>query len=320
MTIDDAYLFGLTSIQVDVLVRRLGSSPETLDQIGTSWGLTRERIRQIQNESLGSVRRSTDYRTALQFTKQALNESGYITLDTAARCVCKVSSTIGTEFGMAIGQILVKDLGTYAEQDAYPNIVIRDRQVRQTIDEFQEFVDQETLRKPNCTAESVAATIASRVEYSLVSDWVRVAVTHLWPTLQQRTEKKLSDRRRTATADSLAREVLETAGRKLHWSIVAQEVNRLREQLGLRTLSENGIHNRLTDRKDLFSYAGPGTYGLREWADDVPYIRELIVRALEASGKPLTKSEIAHEVRKARDVLDSSLSMYLGMHPEFLSC
>ena len=67
----------------------------------------------------------------------------------------------------------------------------------------------------------------------------------------------------------------------------------------------------------MFSYAGPGTYGLREWADDVPYIRELIVRALEASGKPLTKSEIAHEVRKARDVLDSSLSMYLGMHPEF---
>lgn len=317
MARNDDLLFGLDERELYILSRRFGSPSETLDQIGTSLGVTRERVRQIEQSALRRLRVSDGYRNATRISKALLEANGYITSETVAASMRKISSDISSNVSLAIGSMVASDLRGVRGQHPYPSIVIRDWQMRLAIGKIQRVVDEEVMREPDCTSESVAAVIGELPEFAAVSDWAQGAVAELWRCLRQRAEHKLAERRRSATADGLAQEVLEDMGRPLHWRVVAEEVNRRRGQLGLRLLAENGIHKRLTGRKDLFSYADQGTYGLREWGDDVPYIRQLIKATLESAGKPLTKSQIANEARKVRDVKESSLSMYLDMHPDF---
>ncbi len=309
--------FGISEIQEDVLARRLGSSSETLDQVARTWGLTRERIRQIQNQSLDIIRASDSYRRIHQRARSKLEVSGYLTRETAAACAREVSPSMEIGLSRAIGSILILNINGFQAKDCYLDMIIRDRQISHAIGDIQRIVDREIMRTPDCTAEQVAAMIAGRPEYAQVSDWVRGTVVDLWAALRSSAWKKLDDRRRHATAADLACEVLKEVGQPLHWSMIAQEVNRRRARLDLRPLSENATHNRLQDRDDLFSYTDQGTYGLREWGAAVPYIRVLIVQILETAGVTLTRGEIANEARKIRSIKDSSLTMYLDMHPDF---
>jgi len=61
-------LSGLTKRAQDVMVNRYGlgakASKLTLDAIGKKYGITRERVRQIENHSLISIRKSKSYKDA----------------------------------------------------------------------------------------------------------------------------------------------------------------------------------------------------------------------------------------------------------------
>jgi RNA polymerase primary sigma factor len=58
----------LKPIEADVLRKRFGltgDQEQTLKQIGEAYKLSRERIRQIQEQALGKIRRALEYRQIL---------------------------------------------------------------------------------------------------------------------------------------------------------------------------------------------------------------------------------------------------------------
>src|SRR5689334_5221997 len=58
---------GLSEKEEDVLRRRFGLSggdPETLEDIGSKYGVTRERIRQIQSAAIGKIKRGKTFSAA----------------------------------------------------------------------------------------------------------------------------------------------------------------------------------------------------------------------------------------------------------------
>src|SRR3989344_7049855 len=65
----------------DVIVHRYGLGPKgirlTLDAIGKKYGITRERVRQIENHSLTSIRKSKEYKE----TQDAFTELKSLILD-----------------------------------------------------------------------------------------------------------------------------------------------------------------------------------------------------------------------------------------------
>ncbi len=308
--------FGLSEIEADILPRRFSPTPETLGQIAKTYGLTRERIRQLQVQGLKSLRQSKAYRNCRSAAASSLKTKGYLTRETAARCVHQILPTMNVDLSVAIGTIVFNDL-IRGESRVYGDAAIRDRQIQMAVDDIQEYVNEAVIEHPVCTVDKVARMVRSDLKYAPLAGWVNEVVTDLWPILRRIADEKLAELRRKATASNLARTVVEEAGQPLHWTIVARNVNSRREYLGLSPLSENGIHNQLQSMKSLFAYAGPGTYGLREWGDDVPYIRGLIAEVLEVAGRPLTMTEIANEAAKKRVIKESSLTFYLSLDPDF---
>ena len=308
--------FGLSEIESDILSRRFSQAPETLEQISKTYGLTRERIRQLQVQGVRSVQRSSGYRNSREAAALSMKMKGYLTRETTSRCVHHVYPNSNSNVSAAVGAIVFDDLKR-GNSNLYGGAMIRDRQIRLAAEDIQEAVNEAAIAHPICTVDQVVAMVKADPRYTMESSWVKEIVSDLWSVFRSNAEDRLTELRRNATAANLARDVIQEAGQALHWAVVGDEVNLRRERLGLRALSERGTHNRLQSMKSLFSYAGQGTYGLRAWGDDVPYIRSLIAEVLESAGKPLTIIEIGNESSKRRHVKEASLVLYLSLDPDF---
>ncbi len=73
---------GAQGAAIDVVLRRLGlktGKPETLDAIGISLGITRERVRQIESKGLQYLRRAPALPALLQWQREAIAERGGLT-------------------------------------------------------------------------------------------------------------------------------------------------------------------------------------------------------------------------------------------------
>ena len=307
---------GLSEVESDILSRRHSPDPETLDQIAKDYGLSRERIRQLQVQGERSLRRSSVYKTCREAATLVLKMKGYLTCETASRCASQGQPEIESYMRAAVGTIVFGDVAR-GRSDLYGGAVIRDRQIRIAIDHFQHIVNRATIDQPSSTVDEIVNIAISDSQYARLSVWVKEVISDLWPILRGKAENKLSEVRRNATAANLAHDVIREAGRPLHWTVVGPEVNRRRERIGLGPLSENGTHNRMQSMKDLFSYAGQGTYGLREWGPDVPFVRNLLIDVVESAGRPMTMTEIANLAGKERDVNEASLTLYLSLDPDF---
>ena len=308
--------FRLNERESDILSRRFSQVPETLDQIAQSYGVTRERIRQLQGQGSRSLRGSPGYRKSRKAAAHSLEVNGYLTRETVTQGIHQLYPNVSLDLKAAVGAVVFDDL-TRGDRIRYGDALIRDRQIRLAVNDIQAVVNDGVIDHPVCTVNQIVEVLISDPRYAGVSSWIRIVVSDLWPILRKRADSRLADLRQNATAANLAHEVIERFGRPLHWTVVGHEVNRQRERLGLRSLSERGTHNRMQSLKDMFAYAGQGTYGLREWGADVPYVRDLIIEVLAATGHPLTMAEIASEAAKKRVIKESSLAFYLGLDPDF---
>lgn len=149
------------------------------------------------------------------------------------------------------------------------------------------------------------------------AQWLEDTIMDLGPIWSKTDGHWLQLWRSRATASRLVVEVLESEGSPLHWRELTERANERRQKLGMKALANQTVHNTVIKYDTLFSYAGAGTYGLKDWGEDLPYIRVLIRQALGSAGKPVSQNEAFLEVSKFREVVRNSVTMYLEIHDEF---
>ena len=76
------------------------------------------------------------------------------------------------------------------------------------------------------------------------------------------------------------------------------------------------VHNELI-KDNRFVLVGRGLYGLREWGYESGHVRDVILRALKQSGKPMPKSKILDYVLKQRFVKTSTVLLNLNNRDYF---
>jgi hypothetical protein len=130
--------------------------------------------------------------------------------------------------------------------------------------------------------------------------------------LAQRSRQQ-AKRRRRSTYAQLAEEVLEAAGKPLHW----KEIVRRAENLGIRKHTHaTSLYNTLIAMPEVFARVDQGTYGLCQWGlVTVDTYVDIIAAVLSQAGIPLAFGEILHQVNASRPIKSSSLTMHLTMHP-----
>ncbi len=300
-----------------VLVDRFGLSSKgeqrTLDAIGQEYGITRERIRQIENHGLAAVRDSDAYTThevTLDDLKKALLTLGTVLAEeTILEHVAKQEAdhnhivfllTVGHPFSFSRESNDFKARWHVDEQlseqveNALSNLYESLEPNRLTPEDeflqlFGKYLKQEGVKLRPDEVLSRWLTISKRIGRNPLGEWGRVESPHV----------------RIKNTRDFAYLTLKRHGSPMHFTEVAQGI----EKLFGRETHPATTHNELI-KDGRFVLVGRGLYALKEWGYEPGVVRDVIKGILEREG-PLSREDIIDRVKRERYVKDATIAVNL---------
>jgi hypothetical protein len=301
----------------EVLVYRFGlgtsTKRETLEAIGERWGITRERVRQIEAAGIEAIRNSKAFGEALP------------AFDELAEHLKALGGIVPEEIlleGLASDE---KSRNRYRFLLVVGSSFFRERET----DEFYArwHVDHKTATKVHEALSSLYAGLSdSEVlsegemldrfieELRDINDaYKNEEVLKRWLSLSKHigsnplTEwgRSASPAIRTKGIRDYAYLVIKRSGQPMHFSDVAKTISTLfAKEAHVAT-----THNELI--KDArFVLVGRGLYALAEWGYQPGVVRDVIKESLKK--KPLTREEVIEAVKKVRYVKDNTILVNLN--------
>jgi len=309
----------------DIVMRRFGlneKEPETLEAIGQSHGITRERVRQIVEDGIRQVkeigRAQEKLQAIFQELSSALRESGYVKrqdLLTQELGVPKDASHI--IFLLHLGDQFHKHKETeyvhpfWASKKEIVEISPRLLEaVYAYLNDRKEVVEFDDLAQAHSSHEEEKVhpeTLASLLE---ISKRIARAYNGKWG-LREWPEVHPKGMRDKAYV------VLRDEGRPLHFVEVAKAIARLQESLAEESASwrrknvlPQTVHNELI-KDPRFVLVGRGTYALEELGYKPGTVKEIIQEILRENGGAMTKDEIVEKTLSQRQVKESTILLNL---------
>ncbi len=307
-------LKGLPERQKEVISRRFGLNPpsaswrsgegrETLEFIGESYGITRERVRQVEKEGLSRIKpRTKQYQKVFQYFKNYLKSTGKLKKEDI------LLEDLGGEKQKPQILFLLNlkdDFERFGETDEFYPLWTIDKNslnlARKVINSFFAKLKKsgKTLPLESLTPSSLPKT--TLVSYLEISKKIQKNPEGLfglqnWPEINPRGVK------------DKAYLIFKKENKPLHFTEVAE-------------LIPNGlvqtVHNELI-KDSRFVLVGRGIYGLQEWGYQPGPVKEVILNILKQEKKPLTKEEILNRVLEQRFVKENTILLNLSDKKYFL--
>lgn len=300
-----------------VLMDRFGLSGKgeerTLDSIGQEYGITRERVRQIENHGISSVRDSDAYEShgeRLDEMKRALGSLGSVL---AEETLLGEVAKSANEHNHVIFLLTVGHPFEYRREDS-------DFKARWHVDEqlasqiesaltslyesleadrlmpeeefvnlFAKYLRQEGVKSRAPEIMTRWLLISKRIGKNPLGEWGRTESPHV----------------RIKNTRDFAYLTLKRHGSPMHFTEVAKGI----EKLFGRETHPATTHNELI-KDNRFVLVGRGLYALKEWGYEPGVVREVIKGILKREG-PLTRDEIVDRVKRERYVKDATIAVNL---------
>ena len=299
----------------DVLTQRYGlgrnTTQSTLEAIGKSYDITRERVRQIDNHAINAIRKSEAYakeKEAFDELKKTIDDMGGVVVEQyLLETLAKDKST----------QNHIHFLLTVGEQFAF----------RKSTNEFHErwTIDPEFATSIESTLLSLAQTLNKDmliIEGELVKQFVH-ELQDTSPNAQVYAPQWLlitkllgrnplgewglasSSNVRAKGMRDYAYLAIKNHGSPMHFREVAKSIERLFKKRA----HEATCHNELI-KDSRFVLVGRGLYALSEWGYTEGVVKDVICNIIRKHG-PLTRSKIIDHVRNERYVKDNTILVNL---------
>jgi len=306
-----------------VLRERFGlenTERKTLESIGTDFGVTRERIRQIEEAGLEKLR------------KQKLPERSL--------AIKQIISYLEKQGKVAREDLLLEDLGgknnkaevffflvlapqfkrNKVSKETYPFWELEEGNATDVQEIIKNVVEQLEKENHSLSPKDIITKgtiddvdlllsclqIARQIEKGIGGDFGLIE----WPEVKP---KKLKDK---------AYLVFKEKNTPLHFAEVAKLINLFIKKWDLeednqREALVQTIHNELI-RADRFVLIGRGLYALREWGYESGTVENVIARVLEGSKRLLSADEIIDKVLERRLVKRSTILLNLNRSNQFI--
>jgi hypothetical protein len=304
-------LFKLDSREREVLIQRYGSTPPPLRQLGEQYGITRERIRQLQKKGRAKVVESAVFSALKNDVVQLLKISEMVSIDTIIRDSSSLMS-YDAAFQRLLATLLLEELAEDFVEIA-PGVFAYQSEANESTEQLIS-VAVEIGFVPSHS--SVFLERLSTLDPELHALWAE-RIDSVGAILSVASDSALGGRRRLLSAHGGAELVLLKAGEPLHFEDITAKLNMLRTEIDLPPLAITSVHNAVIQKKDIFAYADAGTFGLLAWGGAAPFIRTSIREVLEYAEQPLTLGEVLSAIELVRPSKASSVRMYLDMHVDF---
>ena len=307
----------------DVITKRYGlgfsSDTLTLEAIGQEYSITRERVRQIEENSLSMIRKSDEFKKYEQiFTElhgvivdlgSVISEEellSFLSKNTAVRNHLHFLLVLGNEFKKAkedenfkhrwnvdsdvtdTVELAIKDLYKSLSKDS----LVSDSEIVSAFIEnagtlSKEYQDEEIVRR--------WLNISKKISRNPLGEWGRSESPNI-------NVKGIRD---------YAFLVIRRHGSPIHFREVAEQINKMFDKKA----HVATCHNELI-KDPRFVLVGRGLYALTDWGYASGVVRDVINKILEKHG-PLTKEDIIAKVLKERYVKENTILVNLQNQKHF---
>jgi len=301
----------------DIIIKRygLGKNPDqmTLDAIGKAYGITRERVRQIENHALTLIRKSRQYteeKSAFSEIEKLIHSLGGIVVeeDLLNHISKEKSVQSHINFMLVVGHPFTK---IKEDEDFKHRWFIEEGLAKKVQGSLKKLY--ENLRDDELVSEQeMIKTFLSYIED--VSDQYRTEeIARRWLSLSKKISKnQLGEWGRTASPNistkgmrDYAYLVIRKHGSPIHFREVAKAITTaFNKKAHVAT-----THNELI-KDPRFVLVGRGLYALSEWGYISGVVKDVIKKILEKNG-PLTKQDIVDKVMKERYVKENTIIINL---------
>ncbi len=301
----------------EIIILRYGLGKDTrrmtLDGIGKKYGITRERVRQIENYALGVIRKSDAYsEEKASFTEiESLLHSlggvvveddflGHVSKDKSLQNNVHFLLTVGEPFqkvredddfrhrwhvneelSKKVEDALRKLYIGLSTEDLLPESEMVAKLLNHLEDVSEKYKNQEIMRR--------WLSISKKVGRNALGDW---GMTH-------------SSNIKTKGVRDYAFLVIRKHGSPIHFRDVAKQIEKLFDKKAHVATTHNEL---IKDKR--FVLVGRGLYALAEWGYSPGVVRDVIKNILEKHG-PLDKDEVVEKVMKERYVKENTIAVNL---------
>ncbi len=313
----------------DVILRRFGlkksGQKETLEQIGKSFGITRERVRQIEADGIANLKpKIGEYQEIFQYFADQLKATGGLKKEdlflnlfggkrlqnhvffllTLSPSFTRISETKNFHSLWAVDSNVLalakKAIGSFYNilGEKKSSLIIEELEPYQI---FGKDLEKQTV---NCLSSQA---LQSFLEISKIIQQNQQGLFGLkdWPEINPRGIK------------DKAYLILKKEDSPLHFTKITQLIGKA--NLGWKFFHPNlqSVHNELI-RDPRFVLVGRGLYALREWGYESGVVKDIISKILKEKREPLSKEEIVENVLKQRLVKENTILLNLNNKEYFL--
>lgn len=302
----------------DIIVQRFGLSEsaekKTLEAIGDRYGITRERIRQITNFALDSIKENPSfdsYGEIFNELKDAIHRKGkivsekdilnYLGGDSAAENHIYFLLVLGDDFTKMKEDDEFRHRWTINRESA-DKIHAALRVVHKEINEEDLIPEKDIILSMKKYGEEI---VGEKINDDIAQSWLNISKIIASNALGEWGYSYSPNIKPRGVRD-LAFLVLRKEGSPMHFTEVAKKIM----SHFIRSAHPATVHNELI-KDDRFVLVGRGIYALKEWGYRLGTVRDVIAHIIKHENIPLFKEDIIKKVLKERYVKENTILVNL---------
>ncbi|MFA5934852.1 MAG: sigma factor-like helix-turn-helix DNA-binding protein [Candidatus Paceibacterota bacterium] len=310
-------LLALPERSRDVITKRygLGDNPDqmTLDAIGKTYGITRERVRQIENHAINAIRKSKNYseeKNVFDELEKIIHSLGDIIVEQDLLDYVSKDSSVQSQlnFLLVVGHPFKK----IKEDEDFKHRWFIDDSLADKIHSSLKKLYENLKDNDLISEQEMIKTFLDYIED--VSDQYRTEeIAKRWLSLSKKISKNPlgewgkseSSNINTKGMRDYAYLVIRKHGSPIHFREVAKAITTVfNKKAHVAT-----THNELI-KDPRFVLVGRGLYALSEWGYMSGVVKDVIKKIIDKNG-PMTKQEIVEKVMKERYVKENTIIINL---------
>ena len=307
----------------EVLTGRFGlgidPSRKTLESIGRKYGITRERVRQIENFAIKAIKKSDKYKLAIsnfEEIKSLMMKQGGIVHE--EEFLLSISKDKGVQNHVHFYMVLHDDFKSTKENEHFNKHWSVEPKVTEVVHSALMNLHS-TISDEEMVAESILLDRFLKQMEELHEVYKSKEMLNKYLSLSKilgknqmgEWGKRTSPNIKTRGVKDYAYLVVRKANKPMHFREVSRAIlEEFKKKAHVAT-----CHNELI-RDPRFVLVGRGIYGLREWGHSGGIVRDVIMEVMNKADKPLTKNEIIELVKNERVVKENTVLVNL-QNPKF---
>ncbi len=278
---------------------------EPLESIGKDYGITRERVRQIENDGIKKIKNKLDdYQDVYELFNNKINEfGGFKREDIFLKSLGDEKYLNDIFFLLSVEDSFLRFSENFNFYPFWSKENTRFNDIEKVVGSFHEILskNKKPIHLQECdnlmpVSNSQKAFSSLEISKHIYQNSDGFLGLKDWPEVNPRGIK---DRAYLA---------LKKQEKPLHFTSIAQMMDKP-------SLPQT-VHNELI-KDPRFVLVGRGVYALKEWGYEPGEVKDVIKRVLEKSKKPLSRKEIIDKVKTQRMVKENTVSQNLSNRKYF---